>query len=53
MYEISEALQQMLDRSNNQVAQEVQSQQQTSQLTFIGERSSPTAPWEITWKTSA
>lgn len=58
MYEITEALQQMIDRANHQVVQEVQTQQTSSQLNVIGDLQADSsngriAPWEITWKTSA
>lgn len=57
MYEITEALQQMIDRANNQVVQEVQAQQKTSQLSIVGDmhadNSDGVAPWKIIWDTSA
>lgn len=56
MYEITEALQQMIDRANNQVVQEVQAQQQTSALSVVGDMhadADTVAPWEIIWRTKA
>lgn len=51
MLELSEALQQLLDRNTAQVVQEAESHQAASPLTIEGERTSA-APWRIIWETA-
>lgn len=54
MFEMTEALQQMLDRNSAMVAMEIETSRATSPLTIEGDmasRGGAQAPWKITWET--
>ncbi|MCD9032609.1 hypothetical protein LDO32_12820 [Luteimonas sp. Y-2-2-4F] len=55
MLELSEALQQLLDRNTAQVVQEAESHHAASPLAIEGQPGTydSAAPWKITWDTAA